>query len=142
VPISHFAATACQFCSVAKIALPPQIHSPILSASRAHPCWHSTHFPHEGEEYTCIGVAFSHGLFDGMGISYVVHALEAEMHGREWEAPHSIHKGLTVNVPQESLDLALAKSSSQDKVISTNPSLLYSFCGIFGNNGGAVLLVE
>jgi hypothetical protein len=52
-----------------------------------------------------------------MGISYVVHALEAEIHGREWDAPSSLHEGLNVNVLQESLDVALRQSSSQGKAI-------------------------
>jgi hypothetical protein len=60
-----------------------------------------------------------------MGISYVVHALEAEMLGREWEAPPFLHEGLNVNVLQESLDVALAESSSQDKVMSIDPSITY-----------------
>jgi hypothetical protein len=47
-----------------------------------------------------------------MGISYVVHALEAEMLGRDWEVPPSPHEGLNVNVLQESLDVVLNQSSS------------------------------
>lgn len=50
-----------------------------------------------------------------MGVSYFVHALEAEMLGREWETPAPLHKGLNVNVLQQSLDTALEQSLRSDK---------------------------
>ncbi|EAU86756.1 hypothetical protein CC1G_06517 [Coprinopsis cinerea okayama7 len=40
-----------------------------------------------GEEYSCIGIHFTHGLFDGLGLSLIVHAVEAELSGREWDVP-------------------------------------------------------
>lgn len=101
-------------------------HSAAAWASRHHPltCWHVTHFLHDGQQYSCIGVTFSHGLFDGMGISYFVHALEAEMLGREWEVPLPLHEGLNVNVLQGSLDDALEKSvggsGSDDTLVTYN----------------------
>ena len=117
MPISHFFSLP-----LSVVSTPPPtslfLHSstPRSSAawaSRQHPltCWHVTLFPHDGKEYTCIGVTFSHGVFDGMGISFFVHALEAEMLGREWEVPPPLHGGLNVNELQESLDVAFDQSS-------------------------------
>jgi hypothetical protein len=87
-------------------------------ASRQHPltCWHITYFPHDGQGYSCIGLSFSHGLLDDTGISYLIHALEAEMRGREWEAPPVLHEGLNTNMLQESLDVALEQSLGSAKL--------------------------
>jgi hypothetical protein len=74
--------------------------NPASWASRQHPltCWHITYFPRDGQGYSCIGLSFSHGLLDDTGISYLIHALEAEMQGREWEAPPLLHEGLNANI--------------------------------------------
>ena len=47
-----------------------------------------------------------------MDIAFVLHALEAEMLGREWEVPAPLYKGPNVNLLQESLDTALNDSLS------------------------------
>ena len=49
--------------------------------------WHLTQFRQAENEYTCFGLTFSHGVFDGMGIASVIHALEAETLGRPWAVP-------------------------------------------------------
>ncbi|KAF8959163.1 hypothetical protein BDZ97DRAFT_1667587 [Flammula alnicola] len=66
--------------------------------------WHLTYFKQRGCEYTCIGVTFPHGLFDGMGIAAVVHALEAETLGRPWAIPPTLHAGRNENQMQSFLD--------------------------------------
>lgn len=83
-------------------------------ASRQHPltCWHITYFPHDGQGYSCIGVSFSHGLLDDIGLSYLIRALEAEMRRLEWKIPLHLHEGLNTNKLQESLDVALEQSSN------------------------------
>ncbi|KAJ3506503.1 hypothetical protein NLJ89_g6830 [Agrocybe chaxingu] len=59
--------------------------------------WHVTHFTQPGMQYTCIGVSFSHALFDGTGIANLVHALEAEMLGKPWAVPPAMHAGQNEN---------------------------------------------
>lgn len=97
--------------------------------SRQHPltCLHVTRFPpaHDGKHYSCIGVTLSHKAFDGMGISYVIHALEAEIHGREWEPPHSLHEGYNVNVLQESLEVTLKQVSESGQLDSDHGLIIY-----------------
>jgi hypothetical protein len=97
--------------------------------SRQHPltCWHVTRFPpaHDGKHYSCIGVTFSHKMFDGMGISCVIHALEAEMHEREWEPPHVLTEGLNVNVLEEILDAALNQVSEAGRLESGHGLITY-----------------
>lgn len=66
--------------------------------------WHLTYFKAQGLEYTCIGVTFSHGLLDGMGIAAVIHALEAESLGRPWSIPPSLEPGINGNKMQSLLD--------------------------------------
>jgi hypothetical protein len=36
---------------------------------------------------TCIGLSFPHGVFDATGMGEVIHALDAELNGKEWTAP-------------------------------------------------------
>ncbi|KAF5314601.1 hypothetical protein D9611_007072 [Ephemerocybe angulata] len=49
--------------------------------------WNITHFRQPGQEYSCIGLLYSHGLFDGLGSSFIVHALVAELSGKHWDVP-------------------------------------------------------
>ena len=60
-----------------------------------------------------------------MGISYLIHALEAEMLGREWETPPPLYKGLNVNKLQESLDVALEQDLGSSKTGSGGSSTTY-----------------
>ena len=71
--------------------------------------WHLTYFKTQGLEYTCIGVTFSHGLFDGMGIAAVIHALEAESLGRPWSIPSSLEPGINENKMQTLIDATETK---------------------------------
>ena len=66
--------------------------------------WHLTYFKADGLEYTCIGVTFPHGLFDGMGIAAVIHALESESLGRAWSIPPSLKPGINENKMQSFID--------------------------------------
>jgi len=66
--------------------------------------WHLTYFKAKGLEYTCIGVAFSHAILDGMGIAAVIHALEAESLGRPWSIPPSLEPGINENKMQTLID--------------------------------------
>jgi len=39
------------------------------------------------QDCTGVGIVFPHGVFDGFGMGLVIHALDAEMNGKEWEVP-------------------------------------------------------
>ncbi|KAG2008950.1 hypothetical protein CC2G_014328 [Coprinopsis cinerea AmutBmut pab1-1] len=76
--------------------------------------WHFTYFPPGPENgelgYTCIGVTYSHGLFDAVGNSMFLHALDAELNGKEWTVPwYPSTPGLHPNPLQEILDEELEK---------------------------------
>ncbi|EAU89372.2 hypothetical protein CC1G_11068 [Coprinopsis cinerea okayama7 len=60
--------------------------------------WHLTHFKQPGEEFTCLGVNYSHGILDGVGFGMVMHAFQAELSGTEWDAPPLPSPGLNENV--------------------------------------------
>ncbi|KAH9474673.1 Acetyltransferase adrJ [Psilocybe cubensis] len=80
--------------------------------SSNHPltCWNITYFPaasNGGVDYTCIGFARSHGIFDGGGAALVINALVAELNGRDWEVPPLPQAGLNVNP----LDDVLARAA-------------------------------
>ncbi|KAF8956655.1 hypothetical protein BDZ97DRAFT_1671310 [Flammula alnicola] len=70
--------------------------------------WHVTYFNASdgSQSYSCIGVTFPHAVFDGLGIASVVHALEAELLGKEWSAPATLHNGLNENPLSILLDKA------------------------------------
>jgi len=90
--------------------------------------WHLTYFKAKGLEYTCIGVTFPHGLFDGMGIAAVVHALEAESLGRPWSIPPSLQPGINENQMQTFLDKAENKIQQE----GTPPPVDYRATSIIG----------
>ncbi|KDR74481.1 hypothetical protein GALMADRAFT_227535 [Galerina marginata CBS 339.88] len=76
--------------------------------STNHPltCWQLTYFPasqNGGVDYTCIGFARSHGIFDGGGAAQIMNALVAEMNGREWMIPPRLVEGMNVNLLEEVL---------------------------------------
>jgi hypothetical protein len=60
-----------------------------------------------------------------MGISYVIHPLEAEMHEREWEPPHVLRECLNVNVLEETLDAALDQVSESGQLDSGHGLITY-----------------
>ncbi|PPQ80703.1 hypothetical protein CVT26_007403 [Gymnopilus dilepis] len=72
--------------------------------------WHLTFFRPNSESkhdrpFTCIGLTFSHVVFDGMGIASVVHALEAESLGRPWSvSPAPLVPGHNANALETTLD--------------------------------------
>lgn len=73
-----------------------------------HPltCWNVVYFPasaNNGVDYTCIGFARSHGIFDGGGAAQITNALVAEMHAREWTPPLPPHAGLNLNPVEEAV---------------------------------------
>ncbi|KAL0575901.1 hypothetical protein V5O48_006074 [Marasmius crinis-equi] len=70
-------------------------------------CWHFTHFPPDPKtrkEYTCLGFARSHGVFDGVGAVQVIQAVIAELSGKEWTPPPPPNPGMNVNPVQVVLD--------------------------------------
>ena len=71
--------------------------------------WHLTYFKAKGLEYTCLGLTFPHGVFDGMGIAAVIHAFEAESLGRSWPIPPLLKPGLNDNELQTFIDKAEMK---------------------------------
>ena len=66
--------------------------------------WHLTYFKAKGLEYTCLGLTFPHGVFDGMGFAAVLHAFEAESLGRSWPIPPPLKPGLNDNKLQTFID--------------------------------------
>ena len=91
--------------------------------------WHVTHFNHPGKEYSCIGITISHGLLDGMGLASVIHALEAETLGKEWDVPPSPHSGLNVNPLQVILDKAI---KAEDEKATTTTVKRYHGVSVVG----------
>ncbi|KAF8900296.1 hypothetical protein CPB84DRAFT_1779309 [Gymnopilus junonius] len=89
--------------------------------------WHLTYFKQPGQEYTCIGVTFPHGLLDGMGIAAVVHALESETLGRPWSVPPA----LTTGENENKLQLFLDRTSMEVKNRSKNDYHAVSIIGIW-----------
>ena len=43
-------------------------------------------------------------MFDGTGVASIIHSLEAEMLGNEWDIPPLLHPGLNVNELQAVLE--------------------------------------
>ena len=93
LPISHF--VELPLASISNNLPASLFKSPLAPASPSHwfqrnlpfTYWHLTHFRQPGKEYTCLGLTFSHMIFDGMGIASVIHAVEAETLGRPWTPP-------------------------------------------------------
>ncbi|KIM42582.1 hypothetical protein M413DRAFT_70078 [Hebeloma cylindrosporum] len=71
--------------------------------------WHLTYFKAKGPEYTCIGLAFPHGVFDGMGIAAVLHAFEAETLGQSWSTPPPLKPGINENKLQTYIDKTVSE---------------------------------
>ena len=82
--------------------------------------WHLTYFKQPGQEYTCIGVTFPHGLLDGMGIAAVVHALESETLGRPWAAPAPLIPGENENKMQSFLDMTALTTKADGEPLKKN----------------------
>ncbi|KAF8956572.1 hypothetical protein BDZ97DRAFT_1925372 [Flammula alnicola] len=75
--------------------------------------WHATYFEKgdNGSDYSCIGVAFAHSVFDGIGIANVVHAVEAELLGKGWNVPPRPLSG----VQQNTLDVLLSNAVKEQE---------------------------
>ncbi|KAK7051263.1 hypothetical protein VNI00_004763 [Paramarasmius palmivorus] len=70
-------------------------------------CWHLTRFlpsPDSDKEYTCLGFARSHGVFDGAGAAMVINALMAELRGEPWVPPPPLQPGTNTNPLQDILN--------------------------------------
>ncbi|KAG2012215.1 hypothetical protein CC2G_012251 [Coprinopsis cinerea AmutBmut pab1-1] len=83
--------------------------------------WHITYFEEDGEKHSCIGVLYSHALFDAVGSSMLLHAVEAELAGKEWDVPPSPPRGLSANPYQALLEKEISGNrsvSSQSKTSS------------------------
>ncbi|KAH6918021.1 hypothetical protein BKA70DRAFT_1416046 [Coprinopsis sp. MPI-PUGE-AT-0042] len=89
--------------------------------------WHLTLFKHAGEEYTCIGVHYSHGLLDGVGFSMVMHALEAELASKEWQVPPLPHAGMNENRFQTLIEGEIEKAAPRSE-----PYLNFTILGLLG----------
>ncbi|KAJ3504394.1 hypothetical protein NLJ89_g7955 [Agrocybe chaxingu] len=96
--------------------------------------WHVTWFDRYDDSgkkrpFSCIGVTFPHALFDGLGIARVVHAVEAELLGREWEPPSiELEPGVNKNLLESTLDRAADEQSA--KTGQTHSSSEYHATGL------------
>jgi hypothetical protein len=54
-------------------------------ASQKHPLIsiHVSHF----SDGACVGIVFPHGVFDAIGMGMFIKALDAEIHGKQWDPP-------------------------------------------------------
>jgi len=78
--------------------------------------WHLTYFKAQGLEYTCLGVAFPHSVFDGTGLIAIIHALEAKSLGRPWSIPPSLEPGMNENKLQTFFDETWHEMQKTDSV--------------------------
>lgn len=76
-------------------------------------------------DYTCIGFARSHGIFDGGGAALVMNALVAEMNGREWAVPPLPHEGANVNP----LEQVLARAARAEQYSRDDDFAAYTVIG-------------
>ena len=90
--------------------------------------WHLTYFKAKGLQYTCLGLTFPHGVFDGMGIAAVIHAFEAESLGRSWPIPPPLKPGLNDNKLQTFID----KTESEMKQAGIPLPLDYKATSVVG----------
>ncbi|KAF8164846.1 hypothetical protein B0H34DRAFT_761665 [Crassisporium funariophilum] len=121
LPLSHYVSIPIPAVST---SLPPSIflhqttprqYDDWESADHPLTCWNITYFPasaNNGVAYTCIGFARSHGVFDGGGAAYVMNALVAEMHGREWDVPPLPQEGMNINLIDEVLQREVVAEGS------------------------------
>jgi len=74
----------------------------------------------------CIGILFPHGVFDGVGMGMIIHALDAEMHGREWVVPPLVTSS---NPIQDKLDelMSTAPSTADLAAAPALPTLIKAF---------------
>ena len=92
--------------------------------------WHVTHFKHPEklQQYSCIGLTVSHAIFDGTGVASIIHSLEAEMLGNEWDIPPPLHPGLNVN----HLQAVLEKAAEAEDNNATETNAKYNSVSIVG----------
>jgi len=74
--------------------------------------WHITRFngPTSTEAQSWIAVTFPHLVFDGFGITTVVHLVEAELQGKQWDVPFPISSEQNENLLER-----LLKEAQQEK---------------------------
>ncbi|EIW79542.1 hypothetical protein CONPUDRAFT_125865 [Coniophora puteana RWD-64-598 SS2] len=80
--------------------------------------WHLTYFhsrdsSDSSPSYTCIGFTWPHGIFDGVGASLVLRALDDELHGRDWTVPFTLSEGYNENPLQRVLDDSSTQSGAE-----------------------------
>ncbi|TFK62283.1 hypothetical protein BDN72DRAFT_827611 [Pluteus cervinus] len=100
--------------------------------------WHVTHFPSSlggvgiKDDYTCIGISFPHGVFDGMGCVLILRALQAEMYQRDWDVPPPLQEGLNANPLLEIIEARTKELESGSEKGDGLNSMPYAF---FENGG-------
>ncbi|KAI5823505.1 hypothetical protein K523DRAFT_421435 [Schizophyllum commune Tattone D] len=84
-PVHDASATLLQSPPIAHFRHPDTVWAIRDVAARRFPflAVHITHF----DDYDCVGVNVPHALFDAVGLGQVLRAIDAEMHGKEWEVP-------------------------------------------------------
>ncbi|KAG2005693.1 hypothetical protein CC2G_002077 [Coprinopsis cinerea AmutBmut pab1-1] len=96
--------------------------------------WHVTHFAglDEGKDYSCIGVHWTHGVFDGIGFSLVLRAFEAELAGKPWDVPPLPTPGPNKNLLQTLIDREIERANAAGRKIEEERPLSYSSIGVGG----------
>ncbi|KAG2008258.1 hypothetical protein CC2G_013710 [Coprinopsis cinerea AmutBmut pab1-1] len=92
--------------------------------------WHITHFKHPGEEYSIINIHYSHGVHDGVGFALLIHAVVAELAGKEWDAPPLPTPGLNENRYKTLVEEEVRKVGESQKVLE--PLYNFSAVGLWG----------
>lgn len=107
------------------------------AASHPLTCWHLTSFPsaevdNSGQEvnYTAIGFARSHGIFDGIGAAMVMKAVIAELQGKEWAPPPPPSEGPNTSPLIDVLEQELAQREAEGKKLVEYKG--YSHLGVPG----------
>ncbi|EFI27061.1 hypothetical protein CC1G_15190 [Coprinopsis cinerea okayama7 len=93
--------------------------------------WHLTYFKGAEGEYTCLGVNYSHGVFDGQGFALVMHAVTAELNGREWDVPPFPSPGLNTNEFGVVMQREYEKALMENELVR-NPYVNWRVVGIGG----------
>ena len=85
--------------------------------------WHVAlaHFNHlDKQQHSCIGLTVTHSVFDGTGLASIIHSLEAEMLGKEWDIPPPPHPGLNMNKLQVVLEKAAEEEDNNATEFDAN----------------------
>lgn len=121
----------------------PNTCEPWITQSLPLLLWHLTYFPalpphflgtneYSKEGFTCVGLSFPHVAFDGCGSSIFLHALEAELNGREWRAPVPLQEGMNINPLEEVINTRLR--SLEEKNPGKKVEVYERMCGATMSN--------